>query len=398
MKRMFFLICFCISAYSLLAQSPFYALQIEMKDFSGSAQPSLIRVSCGRDKFIIKQVSEKKFEISLDPIIDYPNFIQIEYYRDCTNEIRKQIEAGFTVRTKAFASFLVTDATNAVVVMNDSISLLHENILQKKYREMFERIMVRVNQFNENTGKKLRQAYLAAQNEAEKDSIERLNDNMFRINAGRPNLDSVLMPCIKNNLNNVISLHAMNTYISQSRFFRFDVPGPTFQSYLQSMPQNLQQLKLWKELDEITKVINPGSSLIGKKAPEFINLKDSSGRIVQLEQFKGKIVFIDFWASWCAPCMAQVPQLKKAYQQVQGKNVEFVAISLDESLHNWKQAIRKSQLSWINLTDLKGNNSLTAIEYKALLIPHNLLIDKNGIVVKENIPVESLEKTIEELL
>ncbi|QEC40707.1 TlpA family protein disulfide reductase [Pseudobacter ginsenosidimutans] len=398
MKRIIFLICCFVPVCSLVAQSHKYALQFELKDFSLSTLPSLIVVVGGKDKSILKEVSGKKMELWIDSIVDYPMNVRVLYYPDCTSEMRKDIEADRIPRPSASANLFITDAVNPVIVKRDTIFLLQQNILQKKYQQLQDDIMVRVNQFNERTGNQLHQAYMATESQQEKDSIERLHDNMFKINAGRPNLDSVIMPCIQNNLNNVISLHAMSSYITQCRFFKFDIPGQTFQSFLHSMPAQLRQLRFWKELDEITKVIKSGRSLIGQKAPAFINLKDSSGKVVQLEQLKGKIVFVDFWASWCAPCMAQVPQLKAAYQKVKNNTVEFVGISLDESVNSWKQAIRNSQLNWINLTDLKGTNGLTAIQYKALLIPYNLLIDKNGVVVKENIPIEALEKTIEELL
>ena len=115
---------------------------------------------------------ENKFEFVLDSIVDYPQNIRIQYYPDCTTEMRKEIEADIRVLPKAVANIFITDATNPVLVKGESILLLHQNILQKKYQQMLNDMNVRINQFKKRTGQQLHQAFLSASNHQQKDSIE----------------------------------------------------------------------------------------------------------------------------------------------------------------------------------------------------------------------------------
>ena len=155
---------------------------------------------------------------------------------------------------------------------------------------------------------------------------------------------------------------------------------------------------MWTELYDNLEAIPDSKSLVGSSAPPFKDLRDTLGKEIHLRNFQNKLVFIDFWASWCVPCKKQLPQLKRIYENVRNNQVEFIGISLDYNSDDWKKEIKDSGLKWINVSDLKVNNGITTIMYNITTIPHNVLIDANGIVVAENIPLDKLELKINEIL
>ena len=134
---------------------------------------------------------------------------------------------------------------------------------------------------------------------------------------------------------------------------------------------------------------------IGTKAPE-IKLPNPNGDTVALSSLRGKIVLIDFWASWCAPCLQEQPELKTIYQKYQHQTFanadEFTiyAVSLDSKKTDWINAIEKIKVHWTQVSDLKFWNSAPAKLYDIEGIPYNFLIDGNGIIVAKDVHGEDL--------
>lgn len=141
-----------------------------------------------------------------------------------------------------------------------------------------------------------------------------------------------------------------------------------------------------------------GSPAVGDEAPDIV-LPDKDGKNVALSSLRGKVVLIDFWASWCGPCRMENPNLVNVYEKYKSKGFTVFSVSLDQSKDKWLAAIVKDRLTWeYHVSDLKGWKSAGAALYGVHSIPATFLIDKNGKIVEKNLRGEKLEQTISKLL
>ncbi|MGN5954357.1 redoxin domain-containing protein [Sphingobacterium lactis] len=136
------------------------------------------------------------------------------------------------------------------------------------------------------------------------------------------------------------------------------------------------------------------SLVVGEKAIDF-TLSNPEGKTVNLSDFRGKYVLIDFWASWCVPCRAENPNLIKAYDAYKSKNFEIIGVSLDNQKNDWVNAIEADKINWVQVSDLKGWNSAVAQEYGIRAIPDNVLIDPNGVIIAKNLRGDNLHTVLE---
>jgi thiol-disulfide isomerase/thioredoxin len=139
---------------------------------------------------------------------------------------------------------------------------------------------------------------------------------------------------------------------------------------------------------------------IGNKAPE-LNYNDPNGKSIALSSLKGKMVLIDFWASWCPPCRRENPVVVATYKEFKdkdfkkGKGFTIYSVSLDRDKNSWVKGIQDDKLEWPNhVSDLKYWSSAGAATYGVQGIPTNWLIDGNGVIVAKNLRGESLKATL----
>ncbi|MCC6279471.1 MAG: TlpA family protein disulfide reductase, partial [Saprospiraceae bacterium] len=113
---------------------------------------------------------------------------------------------------------------------------------------------------------------------------------------------------------------------------------------------------------------------------------------------RGKIVLIDFWASWCGPCRRENPNVVANYNKYKDKGFDILGVSLDREPNAWKKAIKDDGLPWHHISDLKGWQSSHAAQYSVTSIPQTVLVDKDGKILARNIRGEQLGAKLKELL
>lgn len=136
---------------------------------------------------------------------------------------------------------------------------------------------------------------------------------------------------------------------------------------------------------------------IGATVPE-IELPNKVDSIIKLSYLNGKVVLIDFWASWCAPCRAANPYVQKLYKKYREKGFEVFAVSLDVKKEAWLKAIRQDRLTYTQVIDNGGWNSKVAERYYVDMLPTNFLLDQSGKIVAINLDGKELFDKVKSLL
>ncbi|UTW67739.1 TlpA family protein disulfide reductase [bacterium SCSIO 12643] len=154
-------------------------------------------------------------------------------------------------------------------------------------------------------------------------------------------------------------------------------------------------LKITKLLEE--KVARFSRVAIGQQYVDFVS-QSPNGQEVSLSSIKGKYVLLDFWASWCGPCRRENPHLVKQYNRYHKDGFEIIGVSLDKRSFRWVSAIEKDQLSWTQVSDLKGYSGAAPMLYNVSAIPSNVLMDSEGKIVAYNLFGKDLEMKLQELM
>ncbi len=189
------------------------------------------------------------------------------------------------------------------------------------------------------------------------------------------------------------------------------IPVNTLEKYFVNLPPKVIYSDFGKNfLDEIFKL--SGNQVFREKFADSalfqelssiktihdISLLNPSGTKTSFSQFKGHYILVDFWGSWCGPCFANIPALKKLMKDLKNKPIQFVSVSLDKDVDSWKKAMKKHNFPGINLFDQDG---LLSTFFKVLWVPRYVIIHPDGTVANIDAPQAinpELKKILESLL
>lgn len=187
----------------------------------------------------------------------------------------------------------------------------------------------------------------------------------------------------------------IGNYLVKSYYPSMDVP--TLQKIMGAMEKAGAKNETYTTISQKLKAIQ--TTAIGSNFTD-IELNDPDGKPIKLSTYvaQNKVTLIDFWASWCGPCLAEMPNVIKAYELYKDKGFGIVGVSLDNKAEAWKACIQRLKLSWPQMSDLKGWQSKGAAAYDVTAIPATVLVNQDGKIIGKNLRGEELTDKLKELL
>lgn len=223
-------------------------------------------------------------------------------------------------------------------------------------------------------------------NACESDSLNKVIDDC------RKKFISVKYDYVKDNINNPAT---WSSDLHNAAYAEPTIEGK--RALLAGANKYTMSTPIYKKIAENIDILEKTS--VGNMFTNF-SMEDSDGNMVSLSDYvgKGRYVLMDFWASWCAPCRAEMPNVIEAYKKYGGKELEIIGVSLDSKKEAWLKAIEELKLPWIQLSDLKGWDCIGSKKYGVTGVPATVLFDKEGRIIARNLRGKELQSKLEELL
>lgn len=173
----------------------------------------------------------------------------------------------------------------------------------------------------------------------------------------------------------------------------FEQYAPLYKEVRDALKDRYADNDFVKHLDQKVR----SAVMVGMEAPDIV-MADTTGAMRRLSDLRGRVVLIDFWASWCRPCRAENPNVVRLYRKYHDQGFEIFSVSLDNSADRWKAAINDDHLVWPNhVSDLRGWSSAAGRLYGVSSIPATVLLDRDGKVLARNLRGPALENKLKEI-
>lgn len=221
-------------------------------------------------------------------------------------------------------------------------------------------------------------------------SAEQREAKLFELNTLQEQMQDIYKKGTEENITNPVGIQ-----LFKQNFYSFSTAEND--TLLKQIPAQYKSDPTLVQIQEMTdkqKLTAPGKQYIN------FEMQDPQGKAVQLSDYvgKGNVVLIDFWASWCGPCVREMPELVELYGKYKSKGFEIVGVSLDNSADAWKDAIKRLNMTWPQMSDLKGWNCEGAQLYAVNSIPCTVLVNGEGVIIARNLRGAELAEKIAEVI
>ena len=277
---------------------------------------------------------------------------------------------------KDYLGVIFLDNSNVKIVASKD-SLHASKITGSPTQDIFKLYLTEVDQMNKAV-EKLKTQSQAALSKGNTDEANKIGIDY-----------TAMMDNMKVYTKNFVKEHsqsAVSPYITLMQLAP-QLEGAELDSIIAKFPAEISQSEYVIKLKEITQGMK--KTAVGAVAPDF-TMNDPEGKPISLASLRGKVVLIDFWASWCGPCRKENPNVVRLYQKYHAKGFEILGVSLDRSKDEWIKAIREDQLSWLHVSDLQFWQNNAARLYSVKEIPQSFLLDKEGKIIAKGLRGDQL--------
>jgi peroxiredoxin len=282
-----------------------------------------------------------------------------------------------------FAQVFLDNSDVKIVASKDSLRAT--KITGSKTQDIFKEYLTELDRMNKDV-EKLQKQYQDAMSKGNMDEAKKAE---IDYTATMDNMKVFTKNFVKQHNNSVVSAYLTLVQLAPQ------LEGAELDSITAKFPAEISQSEYVIKLKEITEGMK--KTAIGAVAPDF-TMNDPAGNPISLSSLRGKVVLIDFWASWCGPCRKENPNVVALYQKYHGKGFEILGVSLDKSKEEWVKAIQNDQLSWLHVSDLQFWQNTAARLYSVNAIPQSYLIDKSGKIIAKGLNSEQLGTKLNEVL
>jgi len=281
-----------------------------------------------------------------------------------------------------FAQLFLDNSNVKVVALKDS--LRNTKVTGSPSQDIFQLYITELERINKDVAK-LQEKYQTAMSKGNADEAKKAE---IDYTAMIENMKVFTKNFVKEHNSSVVSAYITLVQLANQ------IEGSELDSIVAKFPVEISKSEYVIKVKEITEAMK--KTTLGAVAPDF-TMNDPEGKPIQLSSLRGKVVMIDFWASWCGPCRQENPNVVKLYQQYHDKGFEILGVSLDKTNEEWIKAIQDDQLKWLHVSDLQFWQNTAARLYSVNAIPQTYLLDKEGKIIAKGLRSEQLAAKLNEL-